>query len=120
WHDHFATAESKVVRVELVRKQYDTFQHFGAGSFRELLGKVARDPAMLVYLDNRVSKKKHPNENWARELFELFSLGVNHYQQRDVAEIARVFTGWTTRDRNNGGFKFEPNDHDGNDKLVLG
>jgi uncharacterized protein (DUF1800 family) len=75
---------------------------------------------MLVYLDNRVSRKKHPNENWAREVLELFTLGVNNYDQRDVAEIARVFTGWTTPDRNSGPFRFDPNIHDTNDKLVLG
>ncbi len=120
WHDHFATAESKVIRVALLRQQYDTFQRLGCASFRELAGAIARDPAMLVYLDNRVSKKKHPNENWARELMELFTLGVNHYDQRDVAEVARVFTGWTTPERNNGPFKFEAGDHDTNDKLVLG
>lgn len=120
WHDHFATAESKVVRVVLLRKQYATFQRLGAASFRELLGAVARDPAMLVYLDNRVSKKKHPNENWARELFELFTLGVNRYQQRDVAEVARVFTGWMTRNRDEGPFEFDSGNHDTNDKLVLG
>lgn len=120
WHDHFATAESKVVRGALLRQQYATFQRFGGASFRELLGAIAHDPAMLVYLDNRVSKKKHPNENWARELFELFTLGVNHYQQRDVAEVARVFTGWGTRDRNKGPFEFDSGDHDTNDKLVLG
>ncbi len=120
WHDHFATAESKVIRIELLRRQYATFQRLGVGRFRDLLGEVSRDPAMLVYLDNRVSKKKHPNENWARELCELFTLGVNNYQQRDVAEIARVFTGWTTNDRNKGPFVFEAGNHDPNDKLVLG
>ncbi len=120
WHDHFATAESKVVRCALLRQQYETFRRFGGARFRELLGAIAHDPAMLVYLDNRVSKKKHPNENWARELFELFTLGVNHYQQRDVAEVARVFTGWGTRDRNKGPFEFDSGDHDTNDKLVLG
>lgn len=120
WHDHFATAESKVIRVGLLREQYRTFQRLGAGSFRELLGAVARDPAMLVYLDNRVSKKKHPNENFARELFELFSLGIHNYTQRDVAEAARVFTGWTTKIRDEGPFVFDPAIHDANDKLVLG
>ncbi len=120
WHDHFSTAESKVVRVALLRQQYQTFERLGGASFRELVGAVARDPAMLVYLDNRVSKKKHPNENFARELFELFTLGVNHYQQRDVAEVARIFTGWGTRDRNKGPFEFDSGDHDTNDKLVLG
>ena len=120
WHDHFATAESKVIRAALLRQQYDSFEKFGCASFRELVGAIARDPAMLVYLDNRVSKKKHPNENWARELMELFTLGVDHYEQRDVAEIARVFTGWSTPDRNQGPVTFDSGDHDTNDKLVLG
>jgi len=120
WHDHFATAESKVLRIDLIRGQYATIQRLCGASFRELVGAIARDPAMLVYLDNRVSKKKHPNENFARELVELFTLGVNRYEQRDVAEIARVFTGWTTPDRNRGPFEFDSGDHDSNDKLVLG
>ena len=120
WHDHFATAESKVLRIDLIRGQYETIHRLCAASFRELVGAIARDPAMLVFLDNRVSKKKHPNENFARELVELFTLGVNRYEQRDVAEIARVFTGWTTPDRNRGPFEFDSGDHDSNDKLVLG
>jgi uncharacterized protein (DUF1800 family) len=120
WHDHFATAESKVLRIDMLQAQYETLHRLCGAQFRELLGAVARDPAMLVYLDNRVSKKKHPNENFARELLELFTLGVNQYGQRDVAEIARVFTGWTTPDRNRGPFEFDSADHDSNDKLVLG
>lgn len=120
WHDHFATAESKVVRVALLRRQYETFQKLGGGTFRALAGAIARDPAMLVYLDNRVSKKKHPNENFARELFELFTLGIHNYEQRDVAEVARVFTGWTTKERDAAEFRFDPAIHDSNDKLVLG
>lgn len=120
WHDHFATAESKVLRLELIEGQWSTFRRYGSARFRDLLGAVARDPAMLVYLDNRVSKKQHPNENWARELLELFTLGVDRYEQRDVAELARVFTGWTTPDRNRGPFEFDSGDHDSHDKLFLG
>ena len=120
WHDHFPTAESKVVRYELLRDQHELFRRRGRGTFRELLHAVARDPAMLVYLDNRVSERERPNENWGRELLELFTLGVGHYEQRDVREAARVFTGWTTPDRNRGPFRFDAGLHDRGDKRVLG
>jgi uncharacterized protein (DUF1800 family) len=120
WHDHFATAESKVVREPILRRQLETFRWLGLGRFRELVGALARDPAMLVYLDNRQSKKEHPNENWARELLELFTLGVGHYTEEDVRELARVFTGWTTPAKHPAEFAFDPEMHDAGDKRVLG
>jgi uncharacterized protein (DUF1800 family) len=120
WHDHFATSESKVLRVGQLAPQIELFRTDGAGRFGALLSKLARDPAMLVYLDNRTSKKDHPNENWSRELMELFTLGVGHYTQRDVHEIARAFTGWSTPERSSGIFVYQAGDHDTNDKEVLG
>ena len=120
WHDHFATQQQKVVREELVFAHLETLRRLGATSMRELLGAVARDPAMLVFLDNRLSQKTKPNENWARELLELFSVGLGPYDQADVRALARVFTGWTTPQAHVPEFSFDPELHDGGDKTVLG
>jgi uncharacterized protein (DUF1800 family) len=120
WHDHFACQISKVVRVRLMRNQNELFRRAGAGSFRALVKAVARDPAMLVYLDNRVSVRANPNENWARELMELFTLGVDRYGQEDVRAVARAFTGWTTEAPDSDAFEFEPKTHDGADKTLFG
>jgi hypothetical protein len=120
WHDHFACAKTKVARDPLMRQQNDLFRRLAAGSFRELLNAVARDPAMLVYLDNRLSHKEHPNENWARELLELFTLGPDHYTLVDIQEIARAFTGWTTPAPDMREFKFDAAMHDTGDKHIFG
>ncbi len=120
WHDHFACAASKVVHAPLLLAQNQTFRRLGAGRFRVLLGAQARDPAMLAYLDGRLNNKGHPNENWAREVLELFTLGVDRYTQRDVSELARVFTGWTTPHPNSDEFVFRPEEHDGLDKQLFG
>jgi uncharacterized protein (DUF1800 family) len=120
WHDHFACQESKVVRQPMLLTQNKTFRALGGGPFRVLLGAVARDAAMLHYLDNRVSTKEAPNENWARELLELFALGVDHYSQQDVVELARIFTGWTTADQHGFRFEFDPALHDAGDKTLFG
>ena len=120
WHDHFACQESKVIRTHLLLAQNELFRAFAAAPFGELLRAVARDPAMLVFLDNRLSEKGRPNENWARELVELFTLGVDRYTQRDVTELARVFTGWTTPRPDSAEFRFEPGLHDTGDKELLG
>lgn len=120
WHDHFAVQEGIVIRTQLLAAQNATLRRHGLGPFRDLLGRVARDPAMLVFLDNRLSTKESPNENWARELLELFTLGVDEYTQQDVRELARVFTGWTTPAADSTEFRFAPEHHDTGDKLVLG
>lgn len=120
WHDHFACQESKVIRQPMLIAQNRTFRALGGGPFRALLGALARDAAMLHFLDNRVSTKEAPNENWARELLELFALGVDHYTQRDIVELARVFTGWTTDDPNGYAFTFDPALHDERDKVLFG
>ena len=94
WHGHFATNEDKVRDYRKMLQQLQLFQELGLGSFRELLVAVARDPAMLVFLDAGVNTKDSPNENFAREIMELFTMGVGHYSERDVQEAARAFTGW--------------------------
>jgi len=120
WHNHFACQENEELRATLMLEQNRLFRRHAAGSFRELLHGVARDPAMLLYLDNRINVAARPNENWARELMELFTLGVDRYTQRDVVEVARCFTGWTTEDAASTTFEFRSERHDAGDKRVLG
>ncbi|MEM7308299.1 MAG: DUF1800 domain-containing protein [Planctomycetota bacterium] len=120
WHDHFACQETKVVRTRLLVQQNELFRKHAGGPFRELVREVARNPAMLVFLDNRLSEARNPNENWARELLELFTLGVDRYTQRDVTELARVFTGWTTPKLDSNEFAFRPDLHDPGDKELFG
>ncbi len=117
WHDHFATAASKVTDLPAMQRQNRLFLTAGLGAFPDLLGAVARDPAMLIWLDGVTSSKAHPNENFARELFELFSLGIGHYTEDDVKECARAFTGWRLK---RGRFHFDPTQHDEGEKTVLG
>ena len=121
WHDHFACQSSKIVRRPQYMGQVETFRRHAAGSFRELLLAVAQDGGMLAYLDNRLNDARNPNENWSRELLELFTLGVDKgYEQRDVYELARVFTGWTSPNLNSTKFIYDPKLHDSNDKLLFG
>jgi uncharacterized protein (DUF1800 family) len=116
WHNHFATAVSKVP-PELMAEQIDLFRMQGLGNFRTLLGAVTRDPAMLVWLDNRYNTKAHPNENYAREVMELFALGLGNYSEADVKEGARAFTGWTLK---NDQAVYRPDLHDDGLKTFLG
>jgi len=118
WHDHFATANSKVGRPEAMRAQNALFRSHALGSFRELLYGVSRDPAMLRWLDSNSNRRASPNENYARELMELFTMGVGNYTEFDVREAARAFTGWFF-DRNRG-FVFNQNQHDFGSKTFLG
>ena len=117
WHDHFATAQGKVRDLQAMHLQNRLFLDRGLAAFPELLAKVAKDPAMLVWLDNAASSKRHPNENFARELFELFSLGIGHYEEADVREAARAFTGWQV---SRGRFLFRVEAHDEGNKRILG
>jgi len=117
WHGHFATESEKVRDYRKMKAQWDLYRARGNGSFRELLLGIARDPAMLVYLDGAKSVRGHPNENFARELLELFSLGVGHYAEVDVRETARAFTGWGLDDNR---FRRSWWQHDGGQKTVLG
>ncbi len=117
WHGHFATSNRKVGSLRLMHGQNLLFLEKGAGSFRDLVLAVARDPAMLVWLDGNENEKGRPNENFARELMELFTLGLGPYTEVDVREAARAFTGWHT---SQGSFSFNARAHDGGEKSVLG
>jgi Protein of unknown function (DUF1800) len=117
WHGHFATNEDKVRDCRKMHKQLQLFQEKGTGEFRELLIGVAQDPAMLAFLDAGVNVKGKPNENFAREIMELFTMGVGHYSERDIREAARAFTGWNFNDLT---FEVDPGKHDQGEKTVLG
>lgn len=116
WHNHFATSNTKLNNAALMLQQLRTFERHGLGRFDALLLEVARDPAMLVWLDGDQNVKGRPNENFARELFELFSLGVGNYTESDIKEAARAFTGWR---QHAGVFRFVPPEHDDGAKTVF-
>jgi hypothetical protein len=117
WHNHFATSYAKVQSVRFMLGQYELMRRNALGNFAELLREMSSDPAMLIWLDGRDSKKGNPNENYGRELMELFSLGIGHYTETDVREAARAFTGWEIQ-----GTKavFNKKQHDAGEKTVLG
>ena len=117
WHNRFATSVGKIENVRYMHQQIELFRRLGIGNYRELLIAVGRDPAMLLWLDGGQSKKGKPNENYARELMELFSLGIGNYTEQDVQEAARAFTGWTIR--GNEGV-LDPLRFDGEEKEVFG
>jgi uncharacterized protein (DUF1800 family) len=117
WHNHFATSIAKVQDPLLMFRQNCLLREHALGKFGPFLRAISRDPAMLVWLDSNSNLKEHPNENYARELMELFSLGVGHYSEKDVREAARCFTGWHSRGNN---FRFDAAEHDGGTKTVLG
>jgi uncharacterized protein (DUF1800 family) len=117
WHDHFATANSKVKDVGLMRQQNDAFRENARGKFADLLTASVKAPALLLYLDAPANRKGHPNENLARELMELFTIGIGNYSEKDVKEAARALTGWTVED---GVFAMKPARHDDGEKTILG
>lgn len=117
WHGHFATNEDKVRDYRKMLNQLELFQHRGLGDFRTLMIGVAQDPAMLAFLDAAVNVKGAPNENFAREIMELFTMGVGHYGEHDIREAARAFTGWNYRGV---AFHIDAAKHDGGPKEVLG
>lgn len=117
WHGHFATNEDKVRDYRKMLLQLETLRDNGLGNFRELLISMAQDPAMLVFLDAGVNTKDSPNENFAREIMELFTMGVGNYSERDVQEAARAFTGWNV---DNLSFHVDEDNHDTNEKRFLG
>jgi hypothetical protein len=117
WHGHFASGENKVRDYRMMLRQNEMFRAKASGPFRDLLVGLLKDPAMLVYLDNGENIKKHPNENFGRELLELFTMGVGHYTEQDVREAARAFTGWTNDVL---AFKFDSAQHDFDEKTFLG
>jgi hypothetical protein len=117
WHNHFATSNLKVDDLAAMRRQNEVFRKHARGPFGELLGAVLRDPAMLVWLDAPANRKGHPNENLARELMELFTLGIGHYTETDVKEAARALTGWSIKDD---AFAEVESVHDHGEKTILG
>ena len=119
WHDHFASSLQKVRQPVLIVEQNELFRRHALGSFRELTRAVAADPAMMLYLDTQTSRKGRPNENFARELMELFTLGEGHYNERDVREAARAFTGYQFN-RVNGRVSQVRRQWDEGEKTILG
>jgi uncharacterized protein (DUF1800 family) len=119
WHNHFVSSQQKVRLTRLMHQQNATLRAHALGSFADLLHAASKDPAMLVYLDAAQSRRGQPNENFAREVMELFTLGEGNYTEADVKEAARAFTGWSI-DRDTGRFLFRPGFHDTGVKTVLG
>ena len=117
WHGHFATSDDKVRDYRKMARQIDLFREQGVGNFRDLVLAVSQDPAMLVFLDAGENVKGSPNENFSREILELFTMGIGNYTENDIREAARAFTGWT-----NDGTKFvvKAELHDEEDKTFLG
>lgn len=120
FHGHFTTASiQKGVTPQMTLEQNQLFRDNALGNLRELTWKVSTNPAMLIYLDNARSDAQHPNENYARELMELFTLGVDHYTEEDVRQSARAWTGWIVP-RRTGKAKFVAGRHDNGMKTFLG
>jgi uncharacterized protein (DUF1800 family) len=119
WHNHFVSAQPKVRAAQLMYRQNVLLRRHALGNFGTLLHQIARDPAMLVYLDGATSRKQKPNENFAREVMELFTLGEGHYTEADIKEAARAFTGWSINPQT-ASFTFRAAWHDRGEKSVLG
>ena len=137
WHGLFATAYGKLNHAKAVVNQTHTFRRHGLGKFADILVELSRDPAMIFWLDNKDNHRDAPNENYGRELLELFSMGIGNYTEADVKAAARAFTGWTidnteymsiraSRDsfwpygRIDWQFRYREDDHDDTDKTFLG
>ena len=137
WHGVFATSFTKLFMGRAVLTQVDKFRRYGLGSFRTLLVELSRDPAMIFWLDNKDNHKDAVNENFGRELLELFAMGVGNYTEDDVRQASRAFTGWTVRDEPyfarraercsvwpygdiEPQFHYDADDHDDGEKTFLG
>lgn len=119
WHDHFATSIQKVKQPVLLMMQNELFRRHAFGSFRDLTQAIVRDPAMMLYLDTQQSSKAKPNENFAREVMELFTLGEGNYTEEDVREAARAFTGFRLN-RLNGSVMQSAANWDAGNKTIFG
>ena len=119
WHGHFATSVEKVRDAYFMWRQNELFRRLATESWLHLLTEAGKDPAMLVWLDQAQSNKQHPNENFAREVMELFALGEGHYTEKDIGEGARALTGWSL-DRIDEKFIYRPFAHDDGEKTFLG
>ena len=128
WHQVLATGNSKLDNCDQMLTQINLFRQHALGNYRELLVEVSKNPAMIFWLDNNYNHKDEPNENWGRELLELFSMGQGNYTEKDVFECARAFTGWTISaklprfpyGRFPWAFEYKPEDHDDTEKEFLG
>ena len=137
WHGLFATGYAKLNQARALLNQIEMFRHYGFGSFRDLLVELSRDPAMILWLDNNENHKEAINENYGRELLELFSMGIGNYSEDDIKECAKAFTGWTlgnaeymsvraSKDsiwpygRIAWHYEYRADDHDGGEKKFLG
>jgi uncharacterized protein (DUF1800 family) len=128
WHHLFATAFNKANHAQMVQLQIDAFRRNALGNFRDILLELSRDPAMIFWLDNQENTNEVHNENYGRELLELFSMGIGNYTEDDVKECARAFTGWSIKNQVNIGpfgrnvwqFDFKPEQHDFGEKTFLG
>ncbi len=128
WHHVFATGNSKVDNYDQLLEQINLFREKGMGNYRDLLLTVAKNPTMIFWLDNQQNHGTAVNENWGRELLELFSLGAGNYTEKDVRECSRAFTGWTFETkiprapygRFPWKFEYRPEDHDDGEKEFLG
>ena len=137
WHGVFATGYTKLNQPKAILRQIGMFRRYGLGSFRELLMQVSKDPAMIFWLDNKDNHQDGVNENYGRELLELFSMGMGNYTEDDVRQASRAFTGWTIRNatlhsarvardsvwpygRLDWQFQYRDDDHDGGEKSFLG
>jgi hypothetical protein len=128
WHQVFATGVSKVDHYDEITRMVAMFRERGMGNYKELLVELARNPAMIYWLDNCENHAEAVNENWGRELLELFSMGVGNYTEIDVREASRAFTGWTILPklprgpigRHDWQFVYRPDDHDDTEKTFLG
>ena len=118
WQNHFVSSSGKVKNAQLMYRQYAFLREHALGNFKDLLRGIVRDPAMLIYLDNRQNRKDHPNENLARELLELFSMGEGRYSERDIREAARALSGYSI----NGDMAFQLRKrlHDYGEKVIFG
>ena len=128
WHHVFATGVTKNQHVMASVNQIKMFRNVGMGNLRDILLELAKDPAMIFWLDNNENHNGEPNENWGRELLELFSMGVGNYTEQDIKDASRAFTGWTFEQPiplyphgyYPAPFKFIEEDHDNGDKTFLG
>ena len=119
WHNHFTSSLRKVKRPHLLYRQNQKFRRLGTRNVADLFRAMINDPAVLFYLDNHRNNKRAPNENFARELLELFALGEDHYVERDIKEVARAMSGYGL-DPVDGSFRFRHKQHDRKAKTVLG
>ena len=137
WHGVFATGEGKLNNFGSANNQIEMFRRHGIGKFDKLLLELAKDPAMIIWLDNQTNHKSEINENFGREILELFSMGVGNYTEQDIKECARAFTGWSVKNADYMAlmaesdsiwpygriwwhFEYNEDDHDGGEKTFLG